>query len=214
MMEIRVKICGLTNLDDARFVAQCGADLLGFVFYEPSPRYVSPERVQEIVADLKTEFDTLPKFVGIFVNATQAQVEETLARCDLDLAQLHGDEPPEFIVQFEGRAFKACNPRSLREAEWLAAQYLAGDAPFLLLDAYHPTLRGGTGHTADWSMAAQVARNCLLLLAGGLNPENVAGAIDQVQPWGVDVSSGVEAAKGKKDHVKVKAFIEAVRSKE
>ena len=212
MSATRVKICGLTNLEDARFAAECGADLLGFIFYEPSPRYVAPASVKQIVASLRNELASPPKFVGVFVNTPLVEVEEMLTDCDLDLAQLHGDETPEQVEQFQGRAFKACNPRSLKEAEWMASQFLAGGAPFLMLDAYHPQLRGGTGHTADWPMAAEIASDNLLLLAGGLNPDNVAQAIQTANPWGVDVSSGVEASKGKKDHAKVKQFIATVKN--
>ncbi len=210
--ETQVKICGLTNLADARYAAQSGADLLGFIFYEPSPRYVAPAVVKGIVSALKVEFNPAPRFVGVFVNAPQTFVEETIVLCELDMAQLHGDEPPEFVNRFGGRAFKACNPRSLAEAETVAQQYLEDDpAAMILLDAYHPQLRGGTGHIADWPLAAQLARKHRLLLAGGLTPDNVGQAVQIVKPWGVDVSSGVEASKGKKDHEKVKAFIEAVK---
>jgi phosphoribosylanthranilate isomerase len=112
---------------------------------------------------------------------------------------------------FERRAFKACNPRSLEEGESIAQTYLGHNSDgILMLDAYHPQLRGGTGHTADWTLAAHIARRYNLLLAGGLNPDNVTEAIRTVRPWGVDVSSGVEASKGKKDHAKVRLFIERV----
>lgn len=210
--ETKVKICGLTNLADARCAAQCGADLLGFIFYEPSPRYVAPAMAKGIVSALKAEFNPAPRFVGVFVNVPETFIEETIALCDLDLAQLHGDEPPEFVNRFGGRAFKACNPRSLAEAETVVQHYLGDDpAAMILVDAYHPQLRGGTGHIADWPLAAQLARKHRLLLAGGLTPDNVGQAVQIVKPWGVDVSSGVEASKGKKDHEKVKAFIEAVK---
>jgi len=225
--EFKVKICGLTNIEDARFAAISGADLLGFIFYEPSPRYAPPAAVKEIVTTLKAELvagasrkgtylspgvSDCPKLVGVFVNAPLAEVERVMAACCLDLVQLHGDEPPEFVHYFAGRAFKAGNPRSLAEAETLAQQYLGGGpAAMILLDAYHPHLHGGTGQAGDWDLAAQIAKKYPLLLAGGLNPDNVAQAIQTVNPWGVDVSSGVEATKGKKDHLKVKAFIETVK---
>jgi phosphoribosylanthranilate isomerase len=151
------------------------------------------------------------RFVGVFVNHKFEFVQQTLDLCRLDLAQLHGDEPPEWLQRFDGRAFKALNPRSLAEAEAWVEIFAVPPAPFIMVDAYHPILRGGTGHTADWSIAAQIAQKCPLLLSGGLNPNNVTAAIRQVNPWGVDVSSGVEAHKGKKDWAKVKAFIENVR---
>lgn len=207
----RVKICGLTNLADAQFAADCGADFLGFVFYPPSPRYVSPEQVQEIVQSLIPE--TLkPRLVGVFVNQSADFIRRTLDECRLHLAQLHGDESAEFTAQFGGRAFKAVNPQSLAEAETAAEAFIIPPDGFILLDAFHPTLRGGSGLTADWAVAAQIAVRRKILLAGGLTPENVAQAVQAVTPWAVDVSSGVEASKGRKDPEKVKAFIQAVQA--
>ena len=210
-----IKICGLTNLADARFVAQTGADLLGFIFYEPSPRYIAPQTVREIIATLQVELielDHPPRYVGVFVNAARGFIEETIALCGLDLVQLHGGEPPEVIDHFQGRAFKAIKPRSLAEAETGVQRYLEETtAPFILLDTYHPHLHGGTGQTADWAIAVQIAKKHPLLLAGGLHPDNVAQAIETVRPWGVDASSGLEATKSKKDHAKVKTFVEIVK---
>jgi phosphoribosylanthranilate isomerase len=211
-MKTRIKICGLTNLEDARFAAQQGVDLLGFIFYPPSPRYVSPEAVAAIVSTLQAEQADPPKCVGVFVNESLEQVESTMQACQLGWAQLHGDESAAFVAHFQGRAFKAFNPPTLADAQAGAAAYAPQPDMLLLLDAYHPQLRGGTGHTADWPMAARIAAAHTLLLAGGLNPDNVATAIEQVRPWGVDVSSGVEASKGRKDHAKVQAFIAAVRT--
>ena len=234
-----IKICGLTNYEDARFALQAGADMLGFIFYEPSPRYVSPERVREIVSMLRTmeirvqnskfkiqnlkpetrnqKLETL--FVGVFVNHSPKVVQQTLDFCGLDLAQLHGDESPQFLEELNGRAYKAINPRSFESAEAIIQSFAVHRSPFtihhlpfILLDAFHPILRGGTGRVADWSMAAEIACQHNVLLAGGLSPENVASAIRQVKPWGVDVSSGVEAKKGKKDSAKVKAFIKAAKA--
>ena len=211
-MTTHIKICGLTNLPDARVAVAAGADLLGFIFYAPSPRYVPPETVTEIVSAIRAETESPPRFVGVFVNEPRETVAAILAACNLDLAQLHGDEPPAFIDHFAGRAFKATNPRSLDEATAAAEQYLAQTAaPLIMMDAYHPQLRGGTGHTGDWAIAAQVAQMHPLLLAGGLTSDNVADAIRTVHPWGVDVSSGVEAGKGKKDHALVREFVVRVR---
>lgn len=209
-----VKICGLTNLQDAQFAADCGADLLGFIFYKPSPRYVSPDQVRDIVVHLRNRQSSIanPKFAGVFVNYDLEFVRQMMDYCQLDLAQLHGDESPEFVAQFEGRAFKAVNPQTLAEAETAARNFIVHPESFILLDAYHPTLRGGTGHIADWGMVAKIAAEHKILLAGGLNPHNVAVAIATVKPWAVDVSSGVEASKGKKDLSAVKAFIEAVKT--
>ncbi len=238
----RVKICGMTNLEDALVAVEAGADLLGFIFYEPSPRYVRPEVVREIVSRVRcqssviskqlsvssnqspgitnsgqgTTDNSLPLFVGVFVNSPLETVVHLLDFCRLDVAQLHGEESPEFVHHFQDRAFKALRPQSTEEAEVLVEKYLpyspAPLLPCLLLDAYHPTLYGGTGHVADWSMAAGIARRYPILLAGSLTLENVAEAVQVVQPWGVDVSSGVEREKGKKDHKKVRVFVEAVKS--
>lgn len=212
--ETRIKICGITNVDDALVAAQAGADLLGFIFYEPSPRYVTPETASAIVQALAARGHR-PVCVGVFVNSPPAAVAEVLDFCRLDAAQLHGDEPPEWVSRFQGRAYKALRPRNEAEAETLLARYRpAGTAarlPALLLDAYHPSLYGGTGQVADWTMAAHIARRYPLLLAGSLSPANAAEAVRAVRPWGIDVSSGVEAEKGKKDHDKVRALVRAVR---
>ena len=228
----RVKICGLTNLEDAQVAMEAGADLLGFVFYEKSPRYVDPRTVASIVGALKSaprfaqhpggrspEQAPLPAprsplFVGVFVNPSLEQVTQMLNHCDLDLAQLHGEEDPELLALLARRAFKALRPRSVVEAEAEASRYVGlgpGSGPDLLIDAYHPDARGGTGQTSDWNLATALARQHRLLLAGGLTPGNVANAIRQVRPWGVDVASGVEAAPGRKDHDQVRAFIAAAK---
>lgn len=238
----KIKICGITNLEDALIAVEAGADLLGFIFYEPSPRYVVPEAVREIVSRVKGQvasdggrriedgdqrstneinaprltYHASPQFIGVFVNTSLETVAQTLHFCQLDAVQLHGDESPEFVKYFQSRAFKALRPQSPAEAEALIEKYQPALPPFglpsLLLDAYHPALYGGTGHVTDWALAASIARRYPIMLAGSLTPENVAEAIEVVQPWGVDVSSGVEREKGKKDHGKVRAFVEAVRS--
>lgn len=235
----RVKICGLTTLTDAEAAAEAGADLLGFIFYEKSPRAVDARTVAAIVAALKaskpwavsgTQVESWPSatspaskparkehhpplFVGVFVNASLEQVVRTLNYCDLDLAQLHGEEPPELLAALPARAYKALRPRDAHEASQQAAafgHFGPAHGPHLLVDAWHPGLRGGSGQTGDWRLAAALAAQYPLLLAGGLTPDNVAAAIAQVQPWGVDVASGVEAAPGRKDHAKLRAFFQAV----
>jgi phosphoribosylanthranilate isomerase len=277
----KIKICGITNLEDAQVAVEAGADLLGFIFYEPSPRYVAPERVRNIVSGVRCQVSGVkyqvssvgrqglgirgeglgvrnqelgirgqetgeyeeslrnptshiphptshiphltsqiqnPKFVGVFVNSPFETVAHTLDFCRLDMVQLHGEEPPEYVNRFEGRAFKALRPQSQEEAEQYIGRYLpchpAAALPCFLVDAYHPKLYGGTGRVTDWSMAANIARRYPIMLAGSLTAANVVEAIQAVRPWGVDVSSGVEAEKGRKDHQKVRAFIEAVRSNE
>ncbi len=217
----RVKICGLTNLDDALAAVEAGADLVGFIFYEASPRAVKPEVVREIISRITYHVSRIT-FVGVFVNASLETVAQTLDYCQLDLAQLHGDEPPECVHHFQGHAFKALRPQSLQEAENLIQKYQSSiltpysllPTPYFLLDAYHPNLYGGAGQVTDWAMAAAIARQYPILLAGGLTPNNVAEAVRVVKPWGVDVSSGVEASKGRKDHEKVRRFVEAVKSVE
>ncbi len=208
---IRVKICGITSLEDAQVAVQAGADLLGFIFYPPSPRYVSPARAREILAELRDSSDTpLPRTVGVFVDEPLEKIQAVLEEADVDYAQLHGGEPPVLLEQLTGRAFKALRPASreeaLADAEWYAELGLP-DGPQLLLDAYDPRAYGGTGKKADWSVAQELARSVRLLLAGGLTPANVARAVETVRPWGVDVSSGVELAPGRKDHAAVRAFV-------
>jgi len=205
----KVKICGLTNLADAQAAADAGADMLGFIFYPPSPRFIEPAHVAAIIASLQQM--ALPvRTVGLFVNAPLHAIQETLHRCRLDLVQLHGGEPPHLLEALQPQAFKALRPTSLdeaaAEAEWYA-DLGPPDGPQLLLDAYHPQLHGGTGQVGDWAIAAALAPRYRILLAGGLTPDNVRYAVRQVRPWGVDVSSGVEAAPGQKDHDKMRRFV-------
>ncbi|MEA3335411.1 MAG: phosphoribosylanthranilate isomerase [Chloroflexota bacterium] len=208
-----VKICGLTNLMDAQVAVDAGADYLGFIFVQRSPRHVTPYNAREIVARLDRTRKR-PLLVGVFVNATEEEIAWTLSTCQLDLAQLHGEEPPEMLTALSGRAFKALRPRSIEKARQQAARYGSFgpvDGPDLLVDAFHPSVHGGTGHTGDWDLAADLSPTCRLLLAGGLKTSNVASAIDQVRPWGVDVASGVEKSPGRKDHASVRGFIAAVK---
>jgi phosphoribosylanthranilate isomerase len=210
---VKVKICGITNMDDARLAIEAGADLLGFNFYPKSPRYIAPEKAGEITAQIRSNGQR-PLLVGVFVNSSVEEVQSILKIARLDLAQLHGDEPVSMMEQLNGRGFKALRPISETEAE-IDAEWFAPygpNAPVLLIDAYRKDQYGGTGHTADWSIATKLAQQYPILLAGGLTPENVSEAIRQVKPWGVDVASGVECAPGKKDAAKMKLFVERVRS--
>ncbi len=222
-----VKICGITNLADARVAVEADADLLGFIFYPKSPRYVAPETVAEIVREIRDwrlEIGNrdanlpspIPKFVGVFVNESPARISEILTLAQLDYAQLHGNETPAMLTQLAGRAYKALRPASAEEAVVGADQFARlgpVDGPRVMIDAYDPNLYGGTGKTADWHVAAALARRYPgILLAGSLTAENVATAMQMVQPWGVDVSSGVEAAPGRKDHAKVRAFVQAAKN--
>ncbi len=206
----RVKICGNTRLEDARQAVEAGADLLGFIFYPKSPRKISIGDARAISRILRGR----AILVGVFVNEPIETVEETLAGAELDLAQLHGEETLATVSAFEGMAFKAMKRAMVAGAsagDYAGAGPTDPNWPQLLLDADHATLYGGTGQRADEGLAATLARHHRLLLAGGLTPENVAAAIAAVQPWGVDVASGVEAEPGIKDPARVTRFIESVR---
>lgn len=203
-MSVIVKICGLTNEADALAAAHAGADALGFVFYESSPRRVSIEQAGEIVRRLPAPVVK----VGVFVNAPEELVLRAISECGLNLLQFHGDEPPEYCSQFGIMSMKAFRIRDAASLE--AVALYPTDA--WLLDAYSPDVVGGTGATFNWELARTVqGRGRPIFLAGGLTAENVAAAIRQVQPYGVDVSSGVEASPGKKDHQRVEAFIRAAK---
>jgi phosphoribosylanthranilate isomerase len=217
---MRVKICGITNLDDALIAFDAGADYLGFIFYPPSKRSIDTLTCQHIVAQLRAR-SGCPLLVGVFVNETADHMAHILQTCDLDLAQLSGEEVP-FLVADErsplyGRSYKALCPTSLAEAEadaeWYTAPQPLPGQPTLLIDTYHPTLRGGTGATGDWAMSADLAQKIPgLMLAGGLTAANVAAAVRQVQPFAVDTASGVEAYPGKKDHPLLHEFIRQAKT--
>jgi phosphoribosylanthranilate isomerase len=202
---MHIKICGLTNLDDALAALDAGADCLGFNFYPKSPRYLPPDDCARIISSLRAPVTT----VGVFVNEPPARVAALLDHCGLDLAQLHGDEPPEYLTLLWGRAYKAF--RGAADGVGFADfARISPGAPALLMDAHVPNAFGGTGRLADWAAARALAARFPIFLAGGLAPENVAQAIAQVQPWGVDVASGVESAPGRKDQRKMRAFVKAV----
>ncbi|WP_447972790.1 phosphoribosylanthranilate isomerase [Nitrospira sp. Kam-Ns4a] len=207
MSGIKVKICGITSAEDARAAVDAGADALGFVLYAKSPRYVEPAVVQRIVAGLPPL--VLP--VGVFVNEEAKQVRDLMDDCGLALAQLHGDETAAYCEALGRPVLKAIRLRS--RADFLALAELRGRAQVrgFVVDAYADEAYGGTGKTADWALAAEAARAAPVLLAGGLTPDNVREAVEQVRPYGVDVSSGVERSPGKKDPAKIRAFITAVR---
>ncbi|HEU5070529.1 MAG TPA: phosphoribosylanthranilate isomerase [Verrucomicrobiae bacterium] len=204
-MSVKVKICGITNREDAQAAVAAGADLLGFVFCEDSPRHVTVAEAAAIAQLVPPQVVR----VGLFVNAPEELVAEAMSGCGLQLLQFHGDETPEYCRQFGAMSMKAFR---MKDAETL--QHLREyPTDAWLLDAFVPGQRGGTGHTFNWELAvAAVKLGKPVFLAGGLTPENVAEAVHQVQPFGVDVSSGVEAAPGKKDHAKVRAFVQAAKS--
>lgn len=210
----QVKICGITNLSDAVAALEAGADLLGFICYPKSPRYITPGQIKAILNALQPQLGG-QRTVGVFVDEVMDNVRLILAQTGLHLAQLHGGETPEMVAELAGRAFKALRPTSVVTAAAEAGRFAhlgPADGPVLLLDGHHPTLYGGSGRRADWDIAAALAQQYRLLLAGGLTPDNVAQAIERVQPWGVDVSSGVEREPRRKDHAAVQAFISAAKS--
>ncbi|MDP1537442.1 MAG: phosphoribosylanthranilate isomerase [Burkholderiales bacterium] len=204
-MNTRVKICGITRVEDALAAARLGAHALGLVFYAGSPRAVTPEQARVII-------DALPPFVvpvGLFVNADARVVRETLAVAPVQLLQFHGDETPEFCAGFGLPYLRAVRVRAGSDLLQYAHEFRA--ARGLLLDAWVDGVRGGTGATFDWSLIPGDLP-MPVVLSGGLDPDNVEQAVRRVRPWAVDVSSGVEAAKGIKDVRKMEAFMTGVRN--
>ncbi|MFO1321650.1 MAG: phosphoribosylanthranilate isomerase [Burkholderiales bacterium] len=203
-MPTRIKICGITSTGDALAAAHAGADAIGLVFYAASPRNVDRARARAIVAALPPFVTT----VGLFVNPTPSEVRETLTAVPLDLLQFHGDEDAAFCRSFDHPFIKAIALAPGVDLLQSAANF--ANARGILVDAFVPGVHGGTGVTADWS-AIPSELPLPLILAGGLTPQIVADAVRAVRPWAVDVSSGVERAKGIKDHDKMLAFVRGVR---
>jgi len=203
----KIKICGIKTVNDALTAMDAGADLIGFNFYPKSPRCIDVGKCRDIMSVMR-KYGHIT-FVGVFVNAPVAEIRATIETCGLNLAQLHGDETPEMVQSFYGRAFKAFRgiPQDLNG-------FAREDVPALLVDASVKNVYGGTGVTADWKGAADLASSYPLLLAGGLTSKNVAEAVRRVRPWGVDVASGVESSPGVKDASKMKSFVRAVKSVE
>lgn len=204
---VKIKICGITNPQDAKAAVEAGADALGFVFHRKSPRVVEPNVVTAIIADL-------PPFVlpiGVFVNEEVSVVRDLMDTCGLALAQLHGDETAAYCEALARPVLKSIRLRTRGDLLGLAEYQGRARVRGFLVDAFSEHGYGGTGQVADWPLAAEAAKACRILLAGGLTPENVEAAVRQVRPYGVDVSSGVEASPGRKDHEKVRVFIEAAR---
>lgn len=200
---VRVKICGITNLDDALMAVEAGADALGFVLFQGSPRFVSPAQTAAIICGLPAFVQT----VGLFVNEELTTVNSVADQCGLDLIQLHGEEPPDYCLAVRRRVVKAFRVKDAASLDAMNSYQVAA----CLLDAWSPLAHGGTGMVFNWEIAARAAATHSIVLAGGLTPENVAGAVMAVKPYAVDVSSGVESAPGKKDPVKVQNFINAAR---
>lgn len=203
-MSTKVKICGITNTADGVAAAEAGADMIGLMFYERSPRHVSFATAAEISRALSP----FTVKVGVFVNPDEDTVMRAIGECGVTLLQFHGEETPEFCAQFGVMSMKAFRIRNADSL--LALPNYSTDA--FLLDAYSPDAHGGTGAKFNWDLAIDAKKQGRpIFLAGGLTPENVGTAVEKVQPFGVDVSSGVESAPGKKDSAKVQAFIKAVR---
>ena len=205
-MRVRTKICGITRVEDALVAAQTGVDAIGLVFYAKSPRAVNVAQAQKIIAALPPFVST----VGLFVNASATEVNAVLEQVPLDVLQFHGDETPEFCEGFARPYFRALRMQPGVDIAASAAQYCGAQG--ILLDAWVPGVPGGTGERFDW---AQIPDNLSkpLILAGGLNADNVTQAIHEVQPWAVDISGGVEASHGVKDADKVRKFLYAVQIK-
>lgn len=202
-MRTRVKICGFTRAEDAVFAAHAGADAIGLVFYPPSPRHIDIGQAINIVQALPA-FTTV---VALFVDEQEAQIRDVLAQVPIDCLQFHGDETPAQCRIYNKRYIKAIRMQENTDVLQLAADY--HDAAGLLLDAYHPNAKGGTGSAFNWDL---IPENCPLpiILAGGLDMDNAKQAVQAVRPYALDVSSGVEAAKGIKDAQKMRAFLEEV----
>lgn len=211
-----VKICGITNLEDARAAIEAGADLLGFNFYRPSPRFIEPAAAREIIDTVRsqTATDPWPTMIGVFVNESIEKIFHIASEVQLDGVQLHGNETVEFCEQLKKEYGQGLVYKAVSATEALDLQSLSKHpADAILIDAFDPQLMGGTGRIADWAIARQAAELLpFLILAGGLSPENVAEAIARVQPDVVDACSALELSPGKKDHARMKEFVAAVRA--
>ena len=202
MLIVKVKICGLTNYQDAAAAVDMGADLLGFNFYPKSPRFVPPEKAVEIINKLPAFID----IAGVFVNESIEKIHETKNLCQLDWVQLHGDEDPEFCREFLSHNVKIMKVIRVKDQTDIErAEDFFTDA--ILLDAFNPEKYGGTGLTFDWNIVGHIGKR--IFLAGGINPDNAVAAIE-LGVYGIDVCSGIEAEPGKKDHTKMKKLFENI----
>ena len=215
---VRIKFCGITNLDDARAAIDAGADMLGFNFFRPSPRFIEPNDAREVIVRLRGERAVGPEpatMVGVFVNELSPEDLARVAReTGIDAAQLHGDESDEFCRQLKRLLPELMVIKVLRAGKGFepeeAARY---EVDAIMLDAFHAELRGGTGQIFDWTLGRRTrALVPRLLLAGGLAAENVGQAISEVEPYAVDACSSIESSPGRKDARRMRAFVSAVRS--
>jgi len=203
-LQIKVKICGMTQLKDALFAVEQGVDAVGFIFYKKSPRAVTMKTVREIIKKLPPLVET----VGVFVNESAERVNKMADYCGLDLVQLHGEESPAFCRKIRRRVIKAFRVKDLQSIKQLSKFPVSG----FLLDTFSDNLHGGTGKTFDWNLALPAKKIGPVILAGGLTPSNIRQAVRRVRPYGVDVCSGVEKSSGIKDLEKVRAFLKNIRS--
>lgn len=204
-MAVRVKICGITNIEDALAAVDFRADALGFVFFQGSPRYISPGDAALIIKKLPPFVTT----VGVLVDESPESVGQIIALTGIDVIQLHGDEPPEACL-FSRRVIKAIRIKSLASLDPLV--HYQDKVSSFLLDTFSPDSFGGTGQKFNWDIATYAKQFGRIILSGGLTPDNIVEAVKQVEPYGVDVSSGVELKKGKKDHLKMRLFIERAKA--
>jgi len=205
-MNTKIKICGMTNVSNALFAAELGADMIGFIFVPSSPRYVTPAQAAEIVCQLPENVTP----VGVFANESETRIRSIMQRTGIRMLQLHGNESPEECARYSGDVIKAFHVKVGFDPSVLK-QY---PTSLFLLDTFSSQALGGTGKTFNWDIAVEAKKYGNIMLAGGLNPENISEAITRVHPYGVDINSGVESSPGKKDHAKLKALFEQIRKKE
>ena len=201
---VKIKICGMTQLKDALFAIEQGADAVGFIFYKKSPRSTTMKTVRDIILKLPPLAGT----VGVFVDETVERVNKVADYCGLDMVQLHGDESPAFCRKIHRRVIKAFRVKDFQSIKQLRKYSVSG----FLLDTFSDNLHGGTGKTFDWNLVLPAKKIGPVILAGGLTPSNIRQAVSQVRPYGVDVCSGVEKSPGVKDPEKVRAFLTNIRS--
>ena len=203
--QVKVKICGMTNLNDVKVAVDGGVDAVGFIFYKKSPRSVTMQTVREIVLELPPFVNS----VGVFVDETAEQINKIADRCNLDRVQLHGDESPAFCKKIRRRVIKAIRVKDIQSLKKLSDYPVSS----FLLDTFSEDQYGGTGKVFDWNLAFPAKKYGPIILAGGLTPNNVRQAIQRIRPYGVDVCSGVESRPGIKDHKKMQAFLKNVKAR-
>jgi len=209
---VKIKICGITNLDDARAAIEAGAELLGFNFYRPSPRFIEPDEARKIIDSVVRESEVIA--VGIFVDEPLESVIETVRISGVDAVQLHGDESIAYCADLKSALNGITIIKALRVSDSFQPQTATSyPVDAIMLDAFHDSLRGGTGKTIDWAIAENTRKLVpQFFLSGGLSPENVAEAVERVQPYAVDACSRLELSPGRKDPLRVKAFVRAARN--